>query len=331
MEDKYGSLRRSLILYNEVVILGHALLEEEIAGMLDVSTKTVQRYCQQINEAFAANGEEPIIQIDRSDRGKKYYAKPSWSVNGTHYHIVSLYFGTALMNFLNETIVKDSIEEISQNLKQKLTREQKKVLRSLPKKIYSTSFGLKKYNKYDDVIDAIIWALFAERKFEMKYKSLRKSGVYTISPYTLVSHREALYVAGFSDEHGEMRIFSVDRIKGIRKLTDKFEYPSNYDPEAIFKKSFGIFVGHDVKGIKIEIEFNECVHDYVSHRKWINGQITTPVKDGKFRMKAEVSDLFEISHWVLGLGQEARVIRPKKLLDWITTEIKTMQRLYRKS
>ena len=72
--------------------------------------------------------------------------------------------------------------------------------------------------------------------------------------------------------------------------------------------------------ITVIIEFPENLYDYVANRSWIANQEISPVQDGKFRMKVVVSNLFEIFHWIMSIGSEARVIEPEELIEMVRGE-----------
>ena len=58
----------------------------------------------------------------------------------------------------------------------------------------------------------------------------------------------------------------------------------------------------------------------MANRSWIANQEISPVHEGKFQMKVVVSNLFEIFHWVMSIGSEAKVIEPGELIEMIRGE-----------
>ena len=86
------------------------------------------------------------------------------------------------------------------------------------------------------------------------------------------------------------------------------------------KNRLEYFEGDENNEITVVIEFPENLYDYVANRSWIANQEISPVHDGKFQMKVVVSNLFEIFHWVMGIGSEARVIEPEELIEMVRGE-----------
>jgi predicted DNA-binding transcriptional regulator YafY len=66
----------------------------------------------------------------------------------------------------------------------------------------------------------------------------------------------------------------------------------------------------------------------VANRAWIANQETSPVQDGTFQMKVVVSNLFEIFHWIMGIGSEARVIKPEELREMVRGEAMKILEIY---
>jgi len=308
---------------------GRSMTLEEVLDALGVSERTAHRYLKSINESLSSKAGEPLIRVKRSDGVERWMLNDETTIHATHYQLMSLYMGSMLMSFLSGTVIQDGLLDVFASIESIIPREHRKILHRQHKKFFYTSFGMKRYDQYDDQIDVLIRALLLERKVEMTYASpTRGTKQHLVHPYTLITHKDSLYLFGLKEVEEETRLYSVDRIRQIQLLDEKFEYPKDYSPEQVLKKSFGIFMGSLDNGIEVEIEFSEQLYDYVANRRWMSNQKTTAIKDGKFRMTAVVSDLFEIGHWVLSLGGEARVIRPDTLQVLIKTEIGKIQSLY---
>ena len=308
----------------EIGIQKRSLTKQSLSDELNVEIRTVQRYLKAINEnIFTPEKEKLIVAVPKGEHNENHYQlNEDACVNESHEHVVSIFMGSVLMKFLDKTEIWNNLDNVSKSLKGKLSLKEQKYLYNLDKKFYSTSFGMKKYRAYDVQIKKIIKALLRERKLEIFYTSYQsnRKKKHVVCPFTLITHRDSLYLYGYSETVEEDRLFSVDRISDEPVILDKFAYPEEHFPKKVLKGSFGIFIGNDLDGIEVEIEFNESVYDYVCKRQWMHNQKPTTPNNGKFRMKFLVSDLFEVGHWVLGLGKEAKVIKPKELVDWVKEE-----------
>ena len=98
-------------------------------------------------------------------------------------------------------------------------------------------------------LDMVLQAMYGNVKLRMtysKYESSEKKE-YTALPYCLKLFRRRWYVAmAIEKEDGEItpvRIFSIDRIKELQLLEDKFTMPEDFDAERIFSDCFGVVIG----------------------------------------------------------------------------------------
>lgn len=300
---------------------GRSMTLEEITETLSVSERTARRYLKSLNECPGFVEAEPLIVVTRKGGIERWALNDRETVTATHYQLVSLFMASVLMTFLEGTVARDGLLDIIATLQRSLPRSHKKLLHNHVKKLYYTAFGAKRYDNFDEQIDVLFRGVLLQRRVAMSYVSQRGENRYSIHPYTLLIHRDALYLIGYSESHQETRTFAVDKIADARLLEDSFDYPEDYSPDDFLKGSFGIFTRAEQERIDVEIEFDEELYDYVANRNWIPGQKTTRVKNGKFRMRATVTDLFEIGHWVLGMGSAAVVLKPEELREMIVSEV----------
>ncbi|HEX4149205.1 MAG TPA: WYL domain-containing protein, partial [Pirellulales bacterium] len=78
----------------------------------------------------------------------------------------------------------------------------------------------------------------------------------------------------------------------------------------------------------VVIRFEKLVAQNVAEVSWHKTQRLESLSDGRLDFHATVSGLNEISWWVLGYGDQAEVLRPKKLRDLVVRRAKSMLRRY---
>jgi predicted DNA-binding transcriptional regulator YafY len=163
----------------------------------------------------------------------------------------------------------------------------------------------------------------------MTYVSSKGQNVHRVHPYTLLMHRNALYLIAYSEKYAEIRTFGVDKMLEARLTKESFEYPGDCSPETTLRQSFGIFQGDAEAGINVVVDFPEQLYHYVALREWSPLQQCSPLKDGRFTMSVRVSNLFEMAHWIMGIGSDAIVMEPKELQGLIHEEARKTLELYR--
>jgi predicted DNA-binding transcriptional regulator YafY len=297
-----------------------SLTLEDILRILDISERTARRYLKAINEFLSNRQGEPLIKVMKTGGVERWRLNESTSMDATPYQLMSLYLGSILMASLDRTVVRDGLLDMFADLEQSIPLAQRALLKNYQQKFYTTGFGSRHYEEVDDHIDVVLRGLLNQYKLELFYRSQKGERQYVVQPYTLVMHRDALYLNAWVDSYGEIRTFRVDNILQAKLTKDYFDYPTDYSPKSFYEKSFGVFKGDEKNKISVIIEFQENLYDYVANRSWIANQEISPVQDGKFQMKVVVSNLFEIFHWVMSIGSEARVIEPGELIDMVRGE-----------
>ena len=307
---------------------GGSMTFEEVLDTLGVSGRTARRYISALNKGLITDG-QPVILVSRADGVERWSLNEGKTIDLTQYQWTSLYFATALMGSLRGTVLQDGALDLLRALEKQIPRSRRHCLRNFSKKFHSTAFGQKQYESSDDQVDALLRALLWQRKAEIVYTSSRGTHTYPVLPYTMLMHREALYLVAYSERHEEIRVFKVDKIADVTLSRDKtFEYPKDFSPTDYLGASFGIFCPDSEQTYEVEVEFDEDLYDYVAHRKWMPDQRTSRVKDGRFRMTVTVSDLFEIAHWIMGIGSDAQAIKPKELRELIVDEARKTLSIY---
>jgi len=298
---------------------GRSLTLEDIQRILSISARTAGRYRRAINEFLTNRHGEPLITITRVGGVERWRLNETTPLEGTPYQLISLYVGAILMASLDQTVVRDGLLDVFAALEQAIPLAQRSLLQHYEKKFYATGFGRRRYDVADEHIDVILRGLLNQYKLSLQYRSQKGERQYLVRPYTLVLHREALYLNAFVEDYQEIRTFRVENMLAVKLTKERFDYPLDYAPEALYEKSFGVF---RVEGeqITVVLEFPEYLYDYVANRTWMSRQEISPIQDGKFQMRVVVSNLFEIFHWVLGIGSDARVLAPEELKNLVRRE-----------
>ncbi len=133
------------------------------------------------------------------------------------------------------------------------------------------------------------------------------------------------YLAKPYDDPDFDPLLAIHRIRKI-EITDRlFEIPKGYDFEKVFNKNFGVI---KEEAFKVELEFSGWAAAYVSERIWSPDQKIIKRRDGKTRLTLSTSSEPELISRVLSFGDEAKVIKPKWLVEEVKTAISRMKQLY---
>ena len=171
-------------------------------------------------------------------------------------------------------------------------------------------------------IDAINEAINTKRKISFRYfaytsakkKAIKNDGApYILSPYTLTWNGDCYYVVGWSDKHGKVATFRVDRIfETPQILPDKaVPRPKDYSIADFAEKAFQLFDGDRTKvTLLCDAAAMNSVMDHF-------GDLadTKPVDDCTFRLTAEVSLSPTFFAWVFQFGGKVKILEPTEAVE----------------
>ena len=154
-------------------------------------------------------------------------------------------------------------------------------------------------------MDAINDAINRERKISFLYyeytagkrKKLKNDGdPYIFSPYTLTWNGDFYYVVGFSDKHGKVATFRVDRILKTPSVLDKkaVPRPKQYSIADFSEKAFQLFDRERYTvSLLCENERMNTVLDHFGEKAMVEA-----VDEKHFRLRTEVAASPTFFAWV---------------------------------
>lgn len=178
-------------------------------------------------------------------------------------------------------------------------------------------------------------AIEGQRKIRMLYESLYdaanrdplgKTIDTTVSPFRLVFIHRAWYLIGHSSYHGEIRTLKLSRIRKADVLEEMFAANDEFSLEAYLGDAW-IMIPEGQRH-RIELLFSPKVARNVAEVQWHHTQDCSFLDDGRLKFTATVDGLNEISWWILGYGDQVRVIKPTKLADMIKKTAHAVSKIY---
>jgi predicted DNA-binding transcriptional regulator YafY len=196
----------------------------------------------------------------------------------------------------------------------------RKLLDRFPLILKAKATGRKKQDekKVRDFIARAVDAALRQRRVLMQYDSIssRRTKEYKVDPLRLSYADGGVYLIAWVEEYGQVRTFSVERIRTLAILDEHFE------PRALPSEPFAHSLGvHSGPPIPVEIEFDARVAEYVKGREWHRSQVIDERPDGSVLMTLTVSDDRPLRSWIHSFGPLARVVSPARLAQEIFEEI----------
>ena len=170
------------------------------------------------------------------------------------------------------------------------------------------------------IMDALNDAINSQRKVRFHYfeynggkqRSLKNGGEpYVLSPYTLTWNGDFYYVVGWSDKHGKVATFRVDRIFDVPVLLpDKaVPKPKQYSIGDFAEKAFQLF---DSEHARVELLCENAMMGTVLDHFGEKVR-TRRVDDRHFAVTAEVSVSPTFFAWVFEFGGKIKIIAPQSV------------------
>lgn len=303
---------------------------DALARKAGVTTRTIRRDL----DALQTSG---FPLFDEVVDGKRYWTLESKAFRRldetgfTLAELSALYFSRTLVECLAATPFKQDVAAAFDKLAAALTPGMRQFFDRLP--LVFQAKGGREHTGAEraeakwarERVARLVDATLNHRRATMKYFSMSsgREKEYLIEPYRLVYSPEGLYVLAFVPAYKERRTFSVDRIRGLSLLEERFT-PSEV-PDSVFAHSLGINEGAPEH---IEIAFEPRIAPYVRERRWHPSQTHTDRKDGGVVLSLEVCNDWALRSWILSFGPLARVISPASLKTQIRDEIERAREAY---
>jgi predicted DNA-binding transcriptional regulator YafY len=173
-------------------------------------------------------------------------------------------------------------------------------------------------------------AINKKETIELEYwiSSNREYTVHTLDSLYVFFQRHAYYL--LARKHGTNNkpgIYSINRMRKLRKTGDNFEIPTDFDVKDYLKKEADVSPS-DNKIYTFELSFHKDVASYAIEQTYYHNQEIKLCEDGTVFLRFRSTRLHEVYHWVLGGGYKVKVLNPPELLAMIKKEIKKIGEYY---
>ena len=167
----------------------------------------------------------------------------------------------------------------------------------------------------DDMFDRLAGAV-AERKLcRIVYISFheRRQISVTVEPARLIFIGRAWYMIGYSRSHRQQRTFKLGRIKKLTVQGKTFDPADHAESEG--QRDFGDAWCMIPEGrlYNVHLRFMPKVAGNVAEVNWHHSQRVEWNDDGSIDFHARIDGLGEITWWILGYGDQVKVISPASL------------------
>ena len=145
-----------------------------------------------------------------------------------------------------------------------------------------------------------------------KEKILKHDGYkYRFSPYAMIWNRDCYYAVGWSEKHGKIAQFRVDRMTAVEPLEQTAVQTLDFDPAEYVRKVFGMYPDNLCT---VELLCDNEVMRSVIDRFGENVRTET-VDEQHFRATVEVAPSPPFFSWVFTFSGKIRIVSPAAVLE----------------
>ena len=171
----------------------------------------------------------------------------------------------------------------------------------------------KDYGGQEGMLSALNRAVFEHRVAAVRYKAVDQPRARRrrLQPHAVCLFHNSIYVlaADADEEDGPVKTYKLDRMKAVELLDQRFTPRKDFDPDAFFDNSIGIFRSSKPKNFRIRVASQRA--DLAAEKLLHPRQQVRPVEDGAVIIEIEGAYEEEVLPIVLSLGEHAEVLVPK--------------------
>ena len=281
----------------------------ELESAFDLDPRSLRRYLSDLRDLGL-----PVCEEDRGDE-RTVYLDPAYRRAGVQLNLgemISLRFGRTLFNFLEGTGFAEDLNQAIDRLQPTMSRGNADVVQQFDNTFLAVPEHAKDYRNQGDVVDEILSALLYTNVADVTYRAARGNPrQYVLEPLTLATYRQGLYLFARDVEEDRVKTFAVERFQHFsRRRKEKFERPSDWDPQAFVRDAYGITVG---ERRTVLVRFSPRVAEFIRERQWHRSQGLMERPDGSVEVLLRCAVTPELKQWILGYAADAEVIEPEDL------------------
>jgi proteasome accessory factor C len=159
-------------------------------------------------------------------------------------------------------------------------------------------------------------AIFRRKTIVFDYYTMERDevGARRVDPYQLLYEGGQFYLVGYAHDRDDIRVFRLSRIQGkvgyATKAEHDFQRPADFDPRVYANRiawQFGEPIG------EAEIWIGPRIAWQIERHFGRYGDMGAAEDDGGRRFTTPYANARQLIAWVLGLGENARILGPPEL------------------
>ncbi|OHB75408.1 MAG: hypothetical protein A2Z25_02815 [Planctomycetes bacterium RBG_16_55_9] len=206
--------------------------------------------------------------------------------------------------------------KIESNLPAEIRRYCSTVLRHIWTRT-DTQAVVRHNHQFDKIFAKLQGAIAKKQKVSLSYRSPLDNETTNVEfcPYHLLYENGTWHVLGRSGRHKAVRAFELNHIKELKATGKCFVDDEDFDVSQYLRRAWSAIP--EGRMYHVKLLFLPKVADDVAEATWHHTQKVTRNEDGSALVEFHVDGLSEITWWVMGYGDQVRVLSPDSLRERI--------------
>lgn len=313
MDEKLLNKSQKFVRIIELLQTNEGISAAELMERFGLDDRTLRRYLADMKDL-----ELPLHSEGRGTK-RRLWIDASYRRQGVQLsllELVSLHFGRTLFDFLAGTGFTEDMDDALERLSTLAGDRSAQLTENIGRKFMAVPEHAKDHTRTADTVDEILTALLYQNPARAFYARLTgPTRQYVLHPYTLVTFRQGLYLFALDVESNKIKTYAVDRFRAFNRIKgEHFNFPDDYEPEALVRDAFGI-IGGQVKDVVLS--FRRSAAPYIRERIWHHSQVMDTDQDGGVVLKMRVGMSPELTNWIMSFGPGVKVLSPPDLADLV--------------
>lgn len=150
-----------------------------------------------------------------------------------------------------------------------------------------------------------------------------------VQPIALKEAKYRWYLIAKDLKDNRIKTFGLDRISNLEIKKIVFEFPINFNPEDMFRYSFGIMSEDDKKPQKIVLSFTFEQGKYIKSLPMHHSQKIIIDNENELRIKLFLQPTYDFVMELLSIGSEVKVIEPDSLKKEMIEKLEATLKQYK--
>ena len=150
-----------------------------------------------------------------------------------------------------------------------------------------------------------------------------------VQPFALKEAKYRWYLIAKDLKDNRIKTFSLDRISNLENKNITFDFPANFNPEDMFRHSFGIMSEDDKIPQKIVLSFSYKQGKYIKTLPLHHSQKELYSDDNEYRVELFMQPTYDFVMELLSMGAEVKVLEPESLKTEIIRKLEATLHRYK--